>query len=81
MKRVDRITVYRAEDGWRWNYRASNGRILADGGQGYSRRADCMRGMERVTGGVHSTADSALLFMVSGLPLTTRTRIPVVIEP
>ena len=50
MTRHDTITLYRAPDGWRWRYTASNGRILADSGQGYSRRVDAVRGACRVAG-------------------------------
>jgi uncharacterized protein YegP (UPF0339 family) len=50
MTRHDTITLYRAPDGWRWRYTASNGRVLADSGQGYSRRADAVRGACRVAG-------------------------------
>ena len=35
---------------WHWSYIAGNGRILADGGQGYSRRIDAWNGACRVTG-------------------------------
>lgn len=48
--RRDKLTIYRAEDGWRWRYTSSNGRVLADGGQAYSRQVDARRGAERVTG-------------------------------
>lgn len=50
MTRHDTITLYRAPDGWRWRYTARNGRILADSGQGYSRRVDAVRGAGRVVG-------------------------------
>ena len=50
MTRHDTIALYRAPDGWRWRYTASNGRILADSGQGYSRRVDAVRGACRVAG-------------------------------
>jgi uncharacterized protein YegP (UPF0339 family) len=43
----DKLTIYRADDGWRWRYTASNGRILADSGQGYSRRAGVWCGVSR----------------------------------
>lgn len=33
---------------WRWHLRASNGRIVADSGQGYNDRADCLHGIELV---------------------------------
>jgi len=32
----------------RWRIVASNGKTLADSGQGYSRRIDCERGLSRV---------------------------------
>ena len=54
--RHDTITLYRAPDGWRWRYTASNGRVLADSGQGYSRRADAVRGACRVIGASASQA-------------------------
>lgn len=47
---ADRIEVYKT-DGWRWRYVARNGRVLADSGQAYSRRIDCVNGAQRVTGG------------------------------
>jgi uncharacterized protein YegP (UPF0339 family) len=30
---------------WRWRARASNGKIVADGSEGYTRREDCERGV------------------------------------
>ena len=35
---------------WRWRFRVSNGRILADSGQSYRHRLDCLRGAQRVCG-------------------------------
>lgn len=35
---------------WRWRYKATNGKILADGGEGYKSRADAVHGALRVTG-------------------------------
>ena len=46
---TDTVTLYRADDGWRWRYEAS-GRVLADSGQGYSRRIDAVKGACRVVG-------------------------------
>ena len=60
MTRNDTITLYRAPDGWRWRYTASNGRILADSGQGYSRRVDAVRGACRVAGGDAIYTDAVL---------------------
>lgn len=37
---------YKAKDGWRWRLRAMNGNILADSGQGYTRKCDAKRGAE-----------------------------------
>ena len=33
---------------WRWNLKAVNGRIIADSGEGYKDRADCLHGIELV---------------------------------
>ncbi len=46
-----RSRIYKSKDGWRWSLSASNGNVLADSGQGYSRKIDCVRGLERVTSG------------------------------
>jgi uncharacterized protein YegP (UPF0339 family) len=47
-----KITIYRDADGqWRWRYQSKGGRILADSGQGYANKRDCIRGLELVTGG------------------------------
>lgn len=41
--------VYRdSADDYRWRLRADNGNIIADSGQGYSRRTDCEKGIESV---------------------------------
>ena len=61
MTRHDTITLYRAPDGWRWRYTASNGRILADSGQGYSRRVDAVRGACRVAGAADASLIDAVL--------------------
>src|SRR4051812_969048 len=36
--------------GWRWRF-VKNGRTMADGGQSYSRRIDCLTGCAKVLGG------------------------------
>jgi len=41
--------VYKDNAGeWRWNLKAANGRIIADSGEGYKDRADCLHGIELV---------------------------------
>lgn len=50
------VEVYEARRGlsrrkqWRWRIRAANGRIVANGGEGYNNRADLLRGLEIVRG-------------------------------
>jgi len=47
--RTPKLQVYR--DGrreWRWRLRASNGRIMADSGEGYRRRASIYEAVRRV---------------------------------
>lgn len=43
---TNEVQVYNAEDGYRWRYEYTNGNILADGGQGYSRRIDLVAALE-----------------------------------
>ena len=33
---------------WRWQLKASNGKIIADSGEGYRNRQDCLSGIELV---------------------------------
>ena len=41
--------VYRDAAGeWRWRLVSGNGRIIADSGEGYQHRADCLHGIELV---------------------------------
>ena len=47
--RQAKLEIYR--DGrreWRWRLRASNGRIVADSGEGYCRRMSVRKAVERV---------------------------------
>ena len=47
--RQAKLEIYR--DGrreWRWRLRASNGRIVADSGEGYRRRASVRKAVDRV---------------------------------
>jgi uncharacterized protein YegP (UPF0339 family) len=48
--RIARVEFYRSRNGWRWRFRAKNGRVLANCGQGYSRLRDAEKGFEDVGG-------------------------------
>lgn len=37
---------------WRWRVKHSNGRILADSGEGYSRKSDAQKGFARLTAAI-----------------------------
>lgn len=43
----DRVTVYKAKDGWRWRRRAPNGEIVAESGEAYVRYEDAADGAKR----------------------------------
>lgn len=45
-----RVRFYKSRNGWRWTIYAKNGRKLANCGQGYSRRCDCVRDFTLVVG-------------------------------
>lgn len=40
---------------WRWNLVASNGKVVADSGEGYYNKQDCMHGIRLVMGTSTST--------------------------
>jgi len=42
--------IYRARDGWRWRAVRANGRIVADSGEAYTRKADARRAVWRFVG-------------------------------
>jgi uncharacterized protein YegP (UPF0339 family) len=43
--------VYRDQSGdWRWNYKSSNGNIIADSGEGYRNKSDCYNGIRIMKG-------------------------------
>jgi len=48
-----KLTYHYYKDGkgeWRWRLKASNGRILADVGHGYSSEHECLEDIKRVKG-------------------------------
>ena len=53
-----KLVIYRTRGlrgtGYRWRPVASNGRVIANGGQGYSRRIDMERAIERSINGQFS---------------------------
>lgn len=43
------FTVYQDAAGqWRWRLQHKNGRIIADSGEAYTRRRDCLRAVDTV---------------------------------
>jgi hypothetical protein len=65
---------------WRWRF-VKNGRIMADSGQGYSRRIDCLNGCASVLGGEcwNGNPTTTYIERVTGRVIGVHTeRIPVV---
>ncbi len=53
MTKTAKVVVYRdasKRGDWRWSAIAENGRILADGAEGYQNKADCLAGVSFVLG-------------------------------
>jgi uncharacterized protein YegP (UPF0339 family) len=42
-----KLHFWKAKDGWRWKLVASNGRLIAEGGEAYTRDRDCIRAFYR----------------------------------
>lgn len=66
--------VYKAADGWRWRLVASNGRIVADSGEAYTRRAGVIRAVGSLDDLV-GRAYAAIEFLDSAPPVK-RTKPP-----
>lgn len=57
---VNRVHLYQDKNGeWRWRFIAKNQRLLANGGEGYKNRQDCIDSAEMVTGTSFSQVDAA----------------------
>lgn len=41
-----KLIVYEARDGWRWRLKATNGRIIADSGEAYTRFSGVRRAVK-----------------------------------
>jgi len=49
MARRIKFVVYQDEDFlWRWSLKSSNGKIIADSGEGYGKRSHCLRMVGRI---------------------------------
>ena len=46
--RAGKFEYYEAKDGWRWRLFASNGQIIATGGEAYSSKQGCLKGIDSV---------------------------------
>lgn len=47
--------IYKDKIGqWRWYYKASNGRKIADSGEGYYNREDCLSGVAIMRGSANA---------------------------
>ena len=44
--------IYRARDGWRWRAVRANGRVVADGGEAYTRKAGARKAVWRFIGAI-----------------------------
>lgn len=43
-----RFEVYKAKDGWRWALKAKNGRIIADGGEAFTRKETALASVKLI---------------------------------
>lgn len=48
--KLDTVTVYAAEDGWRWRRKAPNGEIVSDSGEAYVSQSNARRAARAVNG-------------------------------
>ena len=51
--------VYKDKDGcYRWRYRSSNGKIIADSAEGYNNKADCINGIRIMESSTNDDVDN-----------------------
>lgn len=50
MRTTSYAEIYHAKDGWRWRLKSRNHRVIAVG-EGYTRKADAVRGAKRADPG------------------------------
>ncbi len=47
--------IYRdAQNYWRWRLKAANNRVIADSGEGYANKQDCLAGIQLVKGSANA---------------------------
>jgi uncharacterized protein YegP (UPF0339 family) len=52
-----RLTIYQDKArGWRWRFVGRNGRLVAIGGESFTRRSDAVRSARRVADAMHKAA-------------------------
>jgi uncharacterized protein YegP (UPF0339 family) len=53
MKKRSQVVIYKDRRGeWRWRFQAGNGRIVADSGEGYRRKAGAVKGFKGLRDGI-----------------------------
>ena len=55
---MDKVSVYKAKDGYRWHRQSENGRIVSESGEGYANKADAIEIAESVNGGEYEVVDA-----------------------
>ena len=45
---MSHFEIFRSKKEWRWRLRSTNGKIVANSGESYKRRASCMKGIDVV---------------------------------
>lgn len=40
--------IYKAGDGWRWQFKAANGRLIAESGEAYTSRSGATKALRRM---------------------------------
>lgn len=43
-----KLIIWKAKDGWRWHVKARNGKIIAESGESYKRRATMLNTIQKL---------------------------------
>lgn len=58
---VYRVRLARRNQQWRWRLVAANGRNIANGGQGYANRNDCLGQARALVAGTYADANTVII--------------------
>ena len=61
-----RLKIWKAKDGWRWNCKATNGKIVGESGEAFTRERDVKRSLLAIARSIFRLSGGAVLALKIG---------------